>query len=164
MHGSGAEGMFMSGTISLVQNGNPVAGADIIAFDQTRTTDENGVAQFEHVVSGTSQARIIYQGKEYAQELHVSTPHTSVSLTGESEVYIPSNESNPAFGHASISQKAATDKENSYGLGVLVAGVIVAVAGWLFYQSRITTNLALQQQPEQLSLLQITHLILWCCP
>lgn len=180
MHASGAEGMFMSGTISLVQNGKPVSGADIIAFDQTRTTDENGIAQFEHVLSGTSHAKIIYQGKEYTQELNVSSPHISVSLTGKGEVYIPSNESNPSFGQAAISQKAATDKANSYGLSILVAGfiagllvmvillkyalpklfrlllsspkiqrisaviasliAIVAVAGWLLYQSRITTN------------------------
>lgn len=116
--------MFMTGTLRVVKDGKPLSGADISIFDQVRTTDSEGVAQFEHVMTGTSTARIIYQGKEFDQDVTFSQPNTSINLNGAGTTYEKTTAVAPSFGRDAMMDQMKTVAANKNGGYLLIGGAI----------------------------------------
>jgi hypothetical protein len=124
MDHSGTSGMFMSGTIRIVKDGEPLSGADVVLFDQVRTTNENGVAEFEHVMAGPVTARIISGGKEYIQDFTITSADTSINIAGTGELYQKTNTVAPEFGHGSMMGNLQTAASSKNAFTWLIAGVI----------------------------------------
>ncbi len=102
MDHSATSGMFMTGTIRIVKDGKPLSNADVVLFDQVRTTNEEGVAAFEHIMAGPVTARIVSAGKEYTHTFTITSADTSINLAGTGELYQKTNTVAPEFGHGSM--------------------------------------------------------------
>jgi hypothetical protein len=57
--------MSMFTTVRVLQKGDPLINADIVMYNQSRTTDSAGFATFEDLPHGEYPARVFFNGKTY---------------------------------------------------------------------------------------------------
>lgn len=72
--------MFMVGTFELISEDEPVEGVQVTLRNQTRTSDEAGIVQFDDVHGGANKLDLQYQGKVQTIEVDVTAETTQVTI------------------------------------------------------------------------------------
>lgn len=75
--------MLMTATFEIRQDGEPLTDAQVVAYGQSRTTDEEGVVQFEKVMLMPHEFVIRKDGQEIRQEVTATDSVEVIELTGE---------------------------------------------------------------------------------
>lgn len=71
----------MVGSIQLIQSNNePLKGAEVTAFQQSRITDDAGIVQLEHVPQGQAEISVRYKGQIQFVPITVTSSSTQVTL------------------------------------------------------------------------------------
>lgn len=72
---------YMLGSLKILKDGAPLPGATVVLFDQSITTDAEGVAAFEHVQTGDHLLRVVKDSTVYEQNITIKEPNTTITLT-----------------------------------------------------------------------------------
>lgn len=71
----------MVGSIQLIQSNNePLKGAEVTAFQQSRITVDAGIVQLEHVPQGQAEISVRYKGQIQFVPITVTSSSTQVTL------------------------------------------------------------------------------------
>lgn len=74
-------GTMIPGTIIVDLNGHALAGATVILDNQSRTSDDNGIVEFEHFMTGPHTLKVIKGDTVYAKNVNINDSNITVNLT-----------------------------------------------------------------------------------
>lgn len=114
----------MVGTVQVTKEGKPFPGADVYAFDQTITTNENGIAQFDHVETGPQYIRVLKEGMVYEIRTIISSPTVAVDVQGNGAPFDPTMDLNSK---AAVLASSEASPQSYLMIGLVAAIIVLAV-------------------------------------
>lgn len=121
-----SEKMFAAATITVSKDGAPLKNSTVIAFDQSRDTNDLGSASFDHIHSGNTIVKILMTNAagekvSYSQTVDVEERDTAVTVTGEGTKY------DVASASASITTTNSSAKDNSSLIVISLLAILVVI-------------------------------------